>query len=268
MPEFSAYIPCYNNAATLEKAIAGMRAQTVPVDDLFLVDDGSTDASREIAASLGLRVVEMKTNQGRGAVRARAMQEARHDLVLCGDATNQLAPDFAAGALIHFSDPQVAAVCGRLHDPQPIGVVSRWRARHLFRQDLRQDEVQTNTLVTWGAMLRKSAVLQVGNFDASYRFSEDFELGERLRRAGWEILLDPKLRVATQVQNTLGQVMERFLRWQYQSPQGVTLRSFLEAEHVALRILLPRDLQARDWPAAAISLLTPYYRLFYSRRFR
>ncbi len=262
-PPVSAYIPCYNNAKSLEKAIGGIQAQSIPVDDFFIVDDGSTDASRKIAADLHIRVIEMKTNQGRGAVRARAMQEARHDLVLCCDATNRLREDFLHLALFTLEDAQTAAVCGRLVDTNVSGVVGRWRARHLFRQAENPGPIHPKTLITWGTLMRKSAVLSVGNFNPTLRFGEDYELGMRMKKAGYQTFQDPALIVITQVRNTLAETMERYLRWNYDGPPRHLLRDFLQAQVVALKILLPRDFQASDPLAVLITLLMPYYRIFY-----
>src|ERR1700742_1106392 len=95
----SAYIPCYNNAKTVGLTIQGIREQTYPVQELFVVDDASTDESVAIAKDLGVRVVSMGKNQGRGPVRARAMEEAGHEFVLCCDATNRLPPPFLEKAM-------------------------------------------------------------------------------------------------------------------------------------------------------------------------
>ncbi len=267
-PSVSAYIPCYNNAKTLEKAIAGIRSQSVPVDDFFVVDDGSTDSSREIAAGLQVRVIEMKTNQGRGAARARAMQEAQHDLVLCCDATNRLREDFLQFALPTFENEKAAAVCGRLMDPNVSGVLGRWRARHLFQQTENPGAIHPKSLITWGTLMRKSAVFSVGNFNARLRFGEDYELGVRLLDAGYQVFLDPTLIVATQIQNTLAETMERYFRWNDDGSRRRILHDFLRAQVVALKILLPRDLQASDPLAVPITLLMPFYGISYSSHLR
>ena len=76
---------------------------------------------------------EMPGNLGRGAVRSLAMELARHDLVLCCDATNQLPPQFAAGALPWFANPEVAAVFGRIIQLEARSLGDRWRGGHLFK---------------------------------------------------------------------------------------------------------------------------------------
>ena len=95
----SAYIPCYNGAATLRFAIEGMKTQERPVDELFVVDNGSADDSARVAEKAGVRVVRLDRCLGRGAARARAMAEARHPLVVSCDSAIVLPPDFVAKAV-------------------------------------------------------------------------------------------------------------------------------------------------------------------------
>lgn len=49
-PQVSVLLPAYNAAATHGRAIASIRAQTYPDWELLVIDDGSTDATRDVAA--------------------------------------------------------------------------------------------------------------------------------------------------------------------------------------------------------------------------
>ena len=179
IPAVSAWIPSFNNAATLARALESIRAQTLPVAELFVVDDGSTDESVGVAEQLGVRVVRHEQNLGRGAARARAMREARHDLTLCCDAGNALEPDFLERALPSFDDPRVAAVCGRFSGGGERGVADRWRSRHLFKVSTPLPMSRRAGLLTGGAVLHKTRCEAVGGFDHALRHSEDADLGRR-----------------------------------------------------------------------------------------
>ncbi len=56
LPMVSVVIPCYNDADTLGLVLAGLSAQTYPSDriEIIVVDNGSTDCSRQVAQSLGI----------------------------------------------------------------------------------------------------------------------------------------------------------------------------------------------------------------------
>lgn len=259
----SAYIPCYNNAQTVGLTIQSIQNQTCPVDELFVVDDGSIDNSVAVIESLGVRVIRLEKNQGRGAVRAQAMEAARNEWVLCCDATNRLSANFAEIAIKWFSSEQVVGVYGRWYDRNVQTPIDRWRARHLFQQEIPQKITHHRPLSTYGAMVRKSAVLRAGNYNRLLRHGEDFDLGIRLLAMG-DVVSDPALEVEPVAHNTLFQVMERFTRWNRASIQNYTLSHFIESHVVAWKILIPRDLQKGDWPAALISAMLPYFSVAYA----
>ena len=260
----TAYVPCFNNAATVVQAIESLRKQTGPVAELFVVDDGSTDGSRAVAANAGVRVVPLQRNSGRGTVRARAMVEAHQEFVVCCDATNYLAPDFVAGAMRWFDDPKVAGVFGRITQDRPTGLSDRWRGRHLFKTRELMTVKHQALLSTWGCVLRKSAVLTVGNFDSRLRHSEDADLGRRLLAQGFDVVFDPELRVFAGVTNSVGQVLERYWRWYAGVDERVSWRQYLKQIVYAAKVMAVQDLRERDVWAVPISLFSPHYQFWKS----
>lgn len=264
MTTFSAYVPCYNNAFTVARALSSLQQQCPPTTDLFLLDDGSSDGSVGIALELGVDVVRLDKNVGRGAVRARAMELARHELVLCCDATNHLPDHFAAQALRWFTDPGVAAVFGRIEQMDERSLANRWRGRHLFKLAEPMAVRHGALLSTWGCMLRRSAVVAVGNFDASLRHSEDAELGRRLLAAGFDVVFDPTLQVISGVSNTRLGVLERYWRWHAGEREQVSLTSYIRQVWYSLRVLVPRDIADGDLLAVPLSLFCPHYQFWKS----
>jgi glycosyltransferase involved in cell wall biosynthesis len=261
----SAYIPCFNNAKTIALAIQGVLGQTHPVDDFFVVDDGSTDNSAEIVERLGIRVIRLGQNLGRGPARATAMEAARHEFVLCGDATNRLSPAFLQSGLKWFADDRVLAVYGRCYDRHARTTVDRWRARHLYKQDIPEVPNPRGAFSTYGAIVRKSAVMEAGNYDRRLRHGEDYVLGERLLARG-NVVADPTLEIQPVIHNTLFQVMERFARWNRAAIETYDLNEFIQSHIVAWRILIPRDLDQGDWRGALISATLPYFCFAYAEK--
>jgi glycosyltransferase involved in cell wall biosynthesis len=259
----SAYIPCFNNAATISLAIEGMRRQSHPIDDFFVVDDGSADNSAAVVEGLGVRVIRQGANLGRGAARATAMEAAQNEFVLCGDATNSLSPDFLRNGLKWFADERVVAICGRCCDRTGRSVTDRWRARHLYKQHVELEPNWRGAFSTFGAIVRKSAVMQAGNYDRNRRHGEDHELGGRLLQLG-SVIADPALEIQPVIRNTLFQVMERYARWNRAGLRTYDLRAFISSHVVAWRILIPIDLAHRDLPGALISAAMPYFCLAYA----
>jgi cellulose synthase/poly-beta-1,6-N-acetylglucosamine synthase-like glycosyltransferase len=270
MNSVSGFVPSFNNEASVARALTSIQSQSIPVVQLFLVDDGSTDDSRSVAEQLGVTVIPMHRNAGRGAVRAAAMELANHDLVLFCDATNYLPDDFLLKASHWFTDPAVAGVFGRISQIEARCLADRWRGRHLFRMD-EVMAVQHNALLsTYGCVLRREAVMQVGNFDRTLRHSEDAELGRRLLAAGFDVVFDPSIIVVSAVSNSLAQVLERYWRWYAGPGEEVTLRSYLKQMWYALKVMVRQDFKDGDLLSMLVSLLVPHYQFWrsYSRRRR
>jgi glycosyltransferase involved in cell wall biosynthesis len=96
----SVVIPVYNEAATLFEIVRRVLASPVEVEiELILVDDGSTDGTREIYAAVQreyaeqrLTVVLQDHNQGKGAAVRAGFEQATGDLVLIQDADLEYDP--------------------------------------------------------------------------------------------------------------------------------------------------------------------------------
>jgi glycosyltransferase involved in cell wall biosynthesis len=92
-PRFSVVIPAFNSAATLARAIESVRAQSWPAHEIIVVDDGSTDATAEIAAGFdGVRLVRQK-NSGVSVARNAGAAAASGDWLAFLDADDWYAPD-------------------------------------------------------------------------------------------------------------------------------------------------------------------------------
>ena len=80
MPCISATLVTHNEEAKIARAIRSLSC----VDEVLVVDAGSTDATREVAAGLGARVV-VHPFDGFASQKNRASQQARHDWILSLD---------------------------------------------------------------------------------------------------------------------------------------------------------------------------------------
>jgi glycosyltransferase involved in cell wall biosynthesis len=260
--KISAFIPCYNNRETLADAVTSLRAQNHPADEIFVVDDGSTDGSAE---TVNVPVVRLEKNSGRGAARARGMETAHHELVLCCDAGKKLAPDFSEKALPWFADENVAAVFGRVVQPPSASALDRWRGRHLFRENAPQSAaVRRTNLNSGGCVLRAMAVKKVGGFNAALREHEDADLGARLLAADLDVILDPALLVVSNQRDGLVELMERYCRWNSALHGRMGFAAYLRQIFFSVKVMAREDVRAGDPVSAIISLLSPHWQFWSS----
>lgn len=96
-PGLSILIPVYNERATLRAVLDKVRAVAFPVrTEIVIVDDGSTDGSRDLLADLppwrDVRVIFHEANAGKGAAIQTALAHATGDVVVIQDADLELEP--------------------------------------------------------------------------------------------------------------------------------------------------------------------------------
>lgn len=103
-PVVSVCVVNYNYDRFLPAAIDSALAQTGPEVEVVVVDDGSTDASSEVIAGYGDRVVAVrKANGGQGSAFNAGFATCSGDLVCFLDADDVLEPEMAALAASEFT---------------------------------------------------------------------------------------------------------------------------------------------------------------------
>ena len=114
-PLVSILIPCYNAAPWLAATLESALAQTWRNTEIIIVDDGSTDSSRDIAQPFTARGVQLiaQPNAGASAARNRALRAARGDYFQFLDADDLLSPNKLAAQLAVLADraPGSLATC-------------------------------------------------------------------------------------------------------------------------------------------------------------
>lgn len=94
MSTITLIVPAYNEGPFIDRAIQSIRNQTVPFDQVILVDDCSTDGTREkIVAQTDFVRIEHPDNRGVSAARNSGLEQATSDWVTFLDADDELLPD-------------------------------------------------------------------------------------------------------------------------------------------------------------------------------
>lgn len=184
----SAIVPTLNEAARIEQTLGALRAE--PVDELIVVDGGSTDDTVALARKLGARI--LRTGQGRGPQLDGGAAAATADVLWFVHA-DTLVPQGAVAAIRHaLRDPfVVGGAFRRQHQDES---ARPWLRPLLPLADWRQGLVR----VPYGdqaMFVRRSDFEAVGGFRGQL-LMEDLDLGLRLRRRGRLELLHQVVQVS------------------------------------------------------------------------
>lgn len=226
-PLVSLLIPNFDGAACLKECLDSLLCQTYPSVEIIVVDNASTDESRDVLRSYENRIqtLLLDENRGFGAALNAGLQKAsgewvalfNNDAVADKDwlaqimeaAASEETHGMAACKIVEHDDPRILDNTGHLLFGDGMN-----RGRGHGDLDLGQFDYETEALFPSGAacLLKKEMLDQIGGFDESFfAYGDDTELGLRARLAGWTCAYAPKARAVHHGSLTLGKFsVEKF----------------------------------------------------------
>tara|TARA_B100000989_G_scaffold298946_1_gene291278 strand:- start:3527 stop:4390 length:864 start_codon:yes stop_codon:yes gene_type:complete len=260
---FSAVVIAYNSEQTIKRCLDSISNQDITPDELILVDDGSLDKTVLYSDGYNCNIIKNKVNKGRGYSRNLAVQHSKNELILFCDSSNIIPPNFFSKARIHFENKDIGAVFGIIKNDSCLNdVFSRWRAKYLFHEktEIKNYCHETETLMTYACMVRRSSILSVGNFDKRLPKCEDMELGRRLINGGHKILSDPSLSTYSIRLETMTSLCVRFNRWHSNDIESFKFFSgIINTFKACFCIYARNDITERDFPSLLISISLPFW---------
>ena len=204
-PELSIIIPCFNAAAFIPDTLRSLKSQVGDGVEIILVDDGSTDDTREVVKPFigeNIRYYTQRNSGGPASPRNVGIEKARSDLVGFFDSDDFAITDhFLAGAKLIRANPEVGMVCGNFHISDEALNINRHRVldESSALQKALTTEVadgawlltsevalsfllQKNFVGTASVIIRKSAFDKVGYFDESLKNLDDRDMWLRIVR--------------------------------------------------------------------------------------
>ena len=182
--KYSVVVPARNAAGFLSTALASIHAQTLQPEAIIVVDDGSSDATAEIAASCGAVVISNQTARGPSAARNIGVYATSTELIAFLDADDEWTPEHAALTVAQHSREGVVFSAGRavLFGSESCQVPVIYDGVELV--DLRDALVVENPVIQSGVVINRIAFYKAGGYDESMRLAEDYDLWWRVAEVG------------------------------------------------------------------------------------
>ena len=117
MSRLCVLLPAKDERLGISKTLKSIFNAGVPPADIYVIDDGSSDGTGEIARSFGVNVLRNPKNIGKALALSRGAREfdvvGRYDYICLMDADTEVCECYFEVVKQAFSDRTVAAVCGR-----------------------------------------------------------------------------------------------------------------------------------------------------------
>jgi GT2 family glycosyltransferase len=191
-PRVSFVIPVLNDATRLARCLRSIAHNRYAANhvDVVVVDNGSTDQSRDVARRAGAKVVVIR-GASVSELRNEGARRATGDVLAFIDADNEITSGWVRAAIEVLHMPGVAAVGARCQPPIDGTWVQRTYGHLRGRPEWQSDAtwLGSGNLAIW-----RDTFEAIGGFDTSLEACEDVDLCHRIRTAGQRIVSDPRLK--------------------------------------------------------------------------
>jgi len=178
-----------------------------------------------------------------------AFPRAKHDLIIVCDSDIRVAPQYLRSVAGHFCEPQVGLVTSLYRTSNVHNIATAVEATgftvEMIPNVLVALQLEGLSFALGASMaVRRAALASIGGFEvlADY-LADDYQLGNKIRHAGWQIALDGCFVESIVKAEELRTVLSRQLRW------ARTMRVSRQGGYLASGITLP-------FPAMLLALLT------------
>lgn len=219
-PPVSVIIPVYNDPEGLAETLAALAGQSYPDYEVVVADNGSTDATPEVARAFRetdpdlFTLVSETEIQGSYAARNTGIRAAREDSRVFAflDADSTVADDWLERAVAALAEQDAEYMGCRVEIPREDdeGMVARYDRLTGFpvaRYVREEGYAPTNCL-----LVTRELLADVGGFDSRLVSGGDLEFGRRVRRSGRELHYTPEPVVTHPPRSSLSSMLGKYVR--------------------------------------------------------
>jgi len=209
----SVVIPTHNRAALVYECVQSVLAQSYQDREIIVIDDGSTDRTRELLVPLvqdnKIQYIYQE-NKGPGAASQKGLGLATGELISFLDGDDLWAPDMLDWQVRYLDEhPDVAAVGGGYECIDESGFKIRPASVRDAEISFADAFAGAPFLTIGQTLIRRQLILDAGGFDQTVWAAQDFDLWLKLARHGHRIISVPRMALyyRKHAANTSGNVL-------------------------------------------------------------
>jgi glycosyltransferase involved in cell wall biosynthesis len=198
----SVIIPLYNKELCIQRTVNSILNQTIQSFEIILINDGSTDNSREVVDSIidpRLRIFDQQ-NKGVSAARNRGVDEARFEMIAFLDADDEWLPNYleSIGTLIH-RHPNCGAYATGIKTIRPNGQVFLNNLNSIPSEPWTGElgdvfalfQINISAFIPSSIVVPKKILLEIGGFPEGVKLLEDISCWLKIA-VKYPIAFDPR----------------------------------------------------------------------------
>jgi cellulose synthase/poly-beta-1,6-N-acetylglucosamine synthase-like glycosyltransferase len=231
LPSVTVIVPVRNGEQTIQPLLESL--QKLDYDrnkiEVIVVDGNSTDKTREIVKQYPVKLI-IENRKGLNLARNVGIQHSNGEIVAFTDADCIVPPNWITKIVENFKDPKVSCVGGSAKALDS-DFVSQYadnsivRLMPFFTKREALESVKPFFRHPAGCNMayRRKIAEEVGYFDENIQYGfDEVEFADRICKAGYKMVLDPKISVWHKHRSTLGEFLKQ--NFQYGKGSGLVLK--------------------------------------------
>lgn len=242
LPHVSIIIPVKNRPKDIEECIISLISLDYPKErlEIIVVDDGSTDSTREVIKSFPIKAIHLSKSIGASACRNLAAKEAKGELLAFTDSDCVVHPHWLKDLSPFFYDERIGIIGGYVSNYYHQTLLDRYEqvrsSLNMGSSPFRVENGHSSTayVPSCNLIIRKKAFIEVGGFQENLHVGEDVDLCWRTQKSGHHLLYLPKGEVKHKHRHDLWQMLRR--RFDYGTSEALL---YLRHKEKRKRLFLP-----------------------------
>ena len=193
-PAVSVLTPAFNSAAYIAETIESVVQQIWTDFELLIIDDGSTDATLDVARTAALGDARVRTfsspHGGPAVARNVGLQHVRGQFIALLDSDDVWDPRYLSAQLsLLQKHPEISIVSANVVSRGgPLDGTPFWPITSGTHELATHEPLAQENAVSVFAVFRREVVEQIGGFDAAYNGNEDYEFWLRAMNEGFRVM--------------------------------------------------------------------------------